>query len=704
MKRVSALLVVLIVPFIVAMLTRPVQAQQSPAGASQPAENVPEVTYHITEMLPQYRFIDTSGYGGRVGEYDSLEQSLGGDFSFNYVDIPQHMTIKTSWDVLSRDDYDLKSSLTVGKWFDFGLSNRSFVRHLDDNSYFGAGVISPDIVRIDSVPPDSLLGIRRRMNKAYAKVQLPKIPVKLFVKGGWMARDGNSQMQYFDMGGSGDPTTDQQQGCANCHSGSQYRVYNYTTRNIAGGAEVSLGRLLKLTYQHEFRSFNDRLQNPSGLYGIAGTIPTSEDIPYTTAGFYVNSVLPRHQTQADSLQVSMAVAHHVTLNGDLSYARTANLFTQVDPRLLLTGNHSQNSFNADATLTWNPISRLRAIADFHEQNLLNEFVSSYSLSDPTIFHVFGNPSLHRRWAGVRLAYRLSPKFDLESYYKRMNITRSNADLWPQFSSPHNTDPLFVVPSSSSNIVGTAVHFDSAELWDARAGYEWTGTHDPGYVTDPRTNNRVFGDLTFTPVHWLSLGNDASIVLQKSFPVIQRTNRFYVDTSFVTIKPIPQWSIIGGYTYLQENLRTDMQFGNDSAVAVYTQSLVPYKELDQTYSIGSTVELRKRLGLNVSFAHSVAHSGMRPDLNPADYPVFPWTTDPSGDPQFPAHFAGALGIGSGIVSQMNVPQTLIGAKGDYHFKSGFDGGLRFNYGSYTDIIRPDLNGKLRSYTAFLGRIW
>lgn len=242
------------------------------------------------------------------------------------------------------------------------------------------------------------------------------------------------------------------------------------------------------------------------------------------------------------------------------------------------------------------------------------------------------------------------------------------------------------------------------MWDARAGYEWTGTHDPGYVTDPRTNNRLFGDLTITPVRWLSLGNDANIILQKSFPVIQRTNRLYVDTSFLTIKPVPQWSIVGGYTYLQDNLRTDMQFGNDSAVAVYMQPLVPYKELDQTYSIRSTVELKKRLGLNLSFAHSAAHSGLRPDLNPADYPVFPWTTDPSGDPQFPAHFAQALAIGSGIVSQMNVPQTLIGATGDYHFKSGFDGGLRFNYGSYTDYIRPDLNGKLRSYTVFMGRIW
>jgi hypothetical protein len=92
------------------------------------------------------------------------------------------------------------------------------------------------------------------------------------------------------------------------------------------------------------------------------------------------------------------------------------------------------------------------------------------------------------------------------------------------------------------------------------------------------------------------------------------------------------------------------------------------------------------------------------VNPATYPVFPWTTDPNGDPQFPAHFAQALTIGAGPVSQVNVPQTLIAATGDYHLRTGFDGGLRFSYGSYTDNIRPDLTGKLRSYTVFFGRVW
>lgn len=701
MTKVPTLLALLAIALFVVAVTYPLQAQQPPAAPSPSPETLPGVIYHLTVMMPQYRFLNTTGYAGRVGEYDSLQQSLGGDLSLNYLDFPRHLTFKSTVSVLSRDDFDSKSRLTLGKWLDFRLDNRSFVRHLDDNSYFGATVISPDIIRTDSIPADSLLGIRRRINTSSLRVQLPRVPVKLFVKGGWQARDGSSQMQYYDMGGDG---TLADNSCDNCHSASQYRPYNYTTRNIAAGAEVNLGKILKLVYQHEFRSFNDRLPNPRDIYGSTLPNPPDENVPYTPAGFYVHSVLPRHQTQADSLQLTLSASHHLTLNGDLSYARTENLFNQSDPRLLVAGNHSQNALNADATLTWQPLTRLRAVADFHQQNLLNQFLTSYSLSDPNLFYPFGNPSLHRHWGGLRLSYRISRQLDVESYYTRMNITRSNAPLWPQFSSPHNSDPLYVVPSSFSNIVGAAVHFHTAELWSARLGYEWTGTHHPGYVTDPRTNHRLFGDVTLTPVRWLTLGNNASIILQRSFPVIQRTNHLYAATTFLTIQPIPQWSFGAGYTYLQDNLRTDMQISNDSAVAIYTQPLVPYKQLSQSYSFHSTYELKQRLALNLSFAHSAAHSSWRPDVNPADYPPFPWTTDPNGDPEFPQHLANALATGAGPVSQVNVPQLLLGATGDYHFRAGFDGGLRFNYAGYTDAIRPNLSGKLRSYTIFFGRVW
>ncbi|HYM77876.1 MAG TPA: hypothetical protein VE377_18015 [Candidatus Dormibacteraeota bacterium] len=693
MKNLSVFAIIAIL----IMATIPCTAQAPQTGAAQATENGPELTYHLSVMMPQYRFIDTSGYGGRVGEYDSLQQSLGGDVAFDYLAIPQRMTVHYSANFLSRDVFDSKSRITLGRWLDLGMDNRSFVRHLDDNSNFYASTISPDIIRIDSVLPDSLLGIRRRMNTAYAKVQLPQIPVKLFVKGGWQARDGNSQMQYFDMGGSGDPATDQQQGCANCHSASQYRAYNYTTRNFAGGAQVTVGNVMKLTYQHEFRSFNDRMQNPRDLYGTSGEIPPVEDIPYTPAGYYVHSVLPRHETQDDSLQMSLAVAHHVTFNGDLSYARTNNL----------SASHQQNAFNADGTVTWNPVSRVRVIADFHQQNLLNDWVQTFSLSDPTIIYPYGNPSIHRHWAGVKLAYRASRQFDLETYYKRMNVTRSNASLWPQISSPNNYDPLFVIPASFSNIAGFAARFHTERLWNARAGYEWTGTHDPGYVSDPGTNQRIFGDLTVSPTQWLTFSNDASIMLQQSFPAVQRSNHLYVDTTFLTIKPVPRWNIGAGYTYLQDNLRTDMRFMNDSAIGLYNATLVPYKQLSQNFSVNTNYQIKQRLDFQVTFARSLAHSGFRPDLNPLNYPDFPGAVSVASFPSeaaYAAAFSQALGLASGPVSLMDVPQSIVGSTLNYHLPRGFDAGLRFNYGSYADRMHPDLSGQLRSYTAFMGRIW
>jgi hypothetical protein len=731
---------------VITIAALPCWAQAPSSQPNAPGENE-ELTYHFTVMMPQYRFLDTSGNPSRAGEYDSLQQSVGGELSLNVVETPQHLSLKSTAEFVSRDDYDIKSRLTLGKWLDFTLDNRSFIRHLDNNFSDGIGhngfyadLISPDIVRTDSIPVDALLGVRRRMNSAQAKVQLPNVPVKLFVKGGWQARDGTSQMQYYDMGGSGDPATDLASGCANCHSVSQYRSLNYTTRNIAGGAEVTLGKFAKLVYQHEFRSFNDRMQNPVDYFGTSGF--TEENIPDSPLGPYVHSVLPRSQSQSDSVQITMAVAHHVTLNGDLSYTRNVDLAASYTvPATLTNGlhaDHHQNALNADVTLTWHPVAPLRVIADFHEQNLLNDFVQSYTLSpsDPNIY-TFGNPSLHRHWEGIKLAYRLTKQFDVETYYKRMNVTRSNSFLWPQAASPDNYDPLLVVPATFSNIAGLALRFHSDRLWNARTGYEWTGTHDPGYATDPHTNHHVFGDLTITPVQWFSIGNDASIVLQQSFPAVERSNHLYTDTTFLTVRPVPEWTVGGSFSYLQDNLRTDMRLLNDSGIALYTQSLVPYKELDQSYSFRTTYEARKRFGVGIDFARSLAHSRWRPDVNPANYPTT-WTPPLWGGPgpspapfnsdgtygtyaDYVNAFSSSLALGSGAVSQVNVPQTIIASTVDYRFHHGFNGGFRFNYGSYANRVstnytsplfnyqpmyfnRADLNGILRSYTVFVGRVW
>ena len=64
-------------------------------------------------------------------------------------------------------------------------------------------------------------------------------------------------------------------------------------------------------------------------------------------------------------------------------------------------------------------------ADYHQQNMINNFTPYYSL--------YGNVSYHDHWEGLRLDYELPMGFDIEAYYKRSGITRSNAFLWPRRS-------------------------------------------------------------------------------------------------------------------------------------------------------------------------------------------------------------------------------------------------------------------------------
>jgi hypothetical protein len=122
----------------------------------------------------------------------------------------------------------------------------------------------------------------------------------------------------------------------------------------------------------------------------------------------------------------------LSFNGHVSYTRLRNTLTR----------NPQNTFASDETLNWRPIDRLRVTANYHQQNLINNFTPFYSL--------YGNVSYHDHSESVRLEYELPKGFNVEAHYKRSGITRSNSFLWPQAYSFSNTDLLTVVPSSSSN--------------------------------------------------------------------------------------------------------------------------------------------------------------------------------------------------------------------------------------------------------------
>lgn len=680
-------------------------AQTAPAPAPNPPKTEgPEITYQLFVFQPGYRFVSTSGYPGRVGEYDSLQQSVGGDLSLTWLDHTGHTSLKSRSSIISRDDYDVDTQFRLGKYFSFAMNNRSFIRHLD-NVPFGTNLDEEATIRANFIPDGALFGVKRTKNTVNARLKLPKTPLTLIATGGWQARRGWSQLQFFDMGNQTDPPIpppDPESCDGSCHSTARYRQVNYTTRNIGGGVEMKVSHVV-LTYIHEFRSFNDRLLNPVDYYGTAASVegeslppmgpePGAPPVPDTLQGFYVHNVLSRHDTQVDMLRAHAPITQSLTFNGNLSYGRTRNLFT----------NHPQNSLNADATLNWNPVElrKLHTMVDFHQQNTLNAFA-------PAFFTLFGDPSLHRFWTGLRIEYALTPSFDLETYYRRTQITRSNAALWPQFYSvgsvglvgtPAEAFVPRVVPSTFSNTAGFAVRFHHGDAWILRSGYEWIGTHAPGFLTDPQTSHRFFAGGSYTPRQWISLAEDFSVLRQSDFLTalqqpFSRWNRLYLNTSTVTLRPVNDWSLGLGYGYYQNNLRSDLMYGTDP---FYPESLVPFKAISQSYNLSSTYLFKKKLAWNLDFAHVNSNSSLRPNLAVA--PI----CDASPLPEPPSCAVSTAFMRE--FSRVAVPQVLASSALDYHWQNGFDSGFRYQYGSYRDEVHPELNGHLNTYGVFLGKTW
>lgn len=685
-----------------------------PTGAE--GEQDAAAAYSFTPGV--YRFVDGSGYLGRVGEYDSLQQSAGGDITVAYVSKENKLTVVSRANVVSGDDYSAATQLTAGEHLRVGLFIRSFLQQQDHYNFYAFPVL--DVPPGDTVPPDSsvdlipgqsVFGVKRRLGNAYANVKVPKLPVHLFVKGNWEARVGNIQLAYLDENTGTDAST-----CgAECHYNSRFQSLNYTTRNIGGGAQVDLGHAARVNWEHTYSSFNDRLQFPLGTFG--GFFPEVEGIsavnpppfgpapPDVVAGNYPLDIPPPSKSSTDRLGLNWIASSRVTFNGNISYARLRDSYT----------HYQQNVFDTDETLNWRPVDRLRLTADYHQQNLINAFAPYYSM--------YGNTSYHNHNEGLRLAYELPLGFNAEAYYKRGGITRSNAFLWPQIYSIDNTNLLTVVPSSFSNTTGIGLRYHDRGYWSARAGYEWTGTHHPGYLIVPQSNNRIFVNAWLTPAKWLVLNNDVSVTLQNAFPDVpllrsdgtgltggfQRHNRFYLETLSATFRPVSDWNLGLGYSYQQNNLTTYMAFQNDSGVGyVINEPAVPYKQIAQAYWGESSYLAKRHLGVNLRITYNSSRSDMRPDVNPADAAklgnaslIAQDAFDPDG--LFPSALSN-LQFASTKISQVIVPQWIGQGKAYYLFPRKFEGGFVFYYGSYRDYFNRNLNGVLRTFTLYAGRSW
>ena len=217
------------------------------ADNANPSETGPANVDAAYSIIPgMYRFVDQTGFGGRVGEYDTLAQSAGADVATSYVSHLNHVTVVSRGNVLNSQDYQAASQFTAGNWARVGFDTRSFVQQQDHYPFYAfpvldvppAGGAQPNCApsadcTTDLIPSHVPFYVVRRLGKVQAQVKLPKLPVHLFANGDWQARSGTTQFAYLDENSYVPPLGPTGQFCgAQCNYQSQFQRSYYTTRNV----------------------------------------------------------------------------------------------------------------------------------------------------------------------------------------------------------------------------------------------------------------------------------------------------------------------------------------------------------------------------------------------------------------------------------------------------------------------------------------
>ncbi len=634
-------------------------AATAPAAAASDAA-APDATDYWIKFLPSYRYVETSGFKGRVGEYDDYRNS-GGDFLVHWNDRARAARLDYRGTFMGPDEYDMGGKLRLGRVFTLGADARSLVRHLD-KTLLGTNWSPDDIARTDGISDTGLFGVKKTSMSANARLDLPNLPVSVFARGGLQSRHGIAQLRYYDMGG--DPS------CGSCHSASRYQSVHYDSQNLTTGLELRPAHAT-ITVEHTARVGRNRIGAPVDYYGSTLSSPDDElpaGVADTPAGDYAHNLAPGHRTDSNALRLHTPVVADLTFDGSVEGGQGRNSFTRFH----------QDFLNSDATLAWRPARPVDLTLDYHQQYQINEFTPAFAL--------YGNPSYHRLWAGLRAERDLTTRLTAEAYYRFTRVSRSDADLWPQFYSPDNSDPLRVVPLTKSHVVGAAVTLHEAARWRVRGGYEWTDTQDPGYVTEPGTAHRLTLSASATPMDRLSVAEDFSATLQSRFPAIGRKNQLFLSTTSATYRPRPDWSLGLAYAIGAARLKSDLIYGTDP---VYTESLVPYDATDQSIQATSSWAVAKQLTWDVDLRYVLSQSEFKPSPSAAPADTLPLYS--------PVSWAAAF-------SRVDVPQTSAATTLAYHWPMGFETGARGGYASYRDAEHPERTAYLRSFSLFAGRSW
>jgi len=635
-------------------------------------EEIPE--YKAKEIVGGvgYRSLSIDGYEGRVLEYDYPHSGAMGGIDYRYYTPLLKLYLEGGY--LNKKDYSLGLD---GRYKDvlwLRLSSDSLFHHLDHERL---GPSSSDgTIRTQDMNPGEGYRLQSRDSKAFMKVKVPDYPAHIILEGRILEGEGLTQQRFLN------------ENCVTmCHRISYSRNRDWKTEEFSIGLNGHLGPL-ELAYIHNNKTFKDKTETPSYLYG--------PNFGYRPAGRFEHNKNPELSSFSDTFKAHTSYTGRIVASGTYTTGKREND---------TSGGHVDYKTGA-GDFTWVPSGMLTIALKFRHLNLDvdNPDTVTVSNKEGTFIRTFDvRPSISskRNTVNLILTYRPLKGVSIRGEYERAETERDNtAGRW---GIPDKTI------EDSIKITGRVRPSKTITI---KLSYKYRDIDDLPYENQSSCIHEGSGMITWNPLTILGFSANYKIIrgeetiferklisddLSRSLSLRKDNLRDNLSL-LLTITPLKGLSLNANYSYLRDRITSDLLYGSDFFNPITKEDYllrdenVPYEAKSHTISLGGNLNITKTLTLSAGVHRTKSEGAFYPNILTA-------TNTFSGLGQLSVDTSGI-----GNFSIIDIVQDSFSIGCEYRFRDMWTGRIDYIYRDYDDKRDDSMDGDVNIVYLTLSKKW
>ncbi len=618
--------------------------------------------YKYPKLEPEYEvwggfYLSDSNGSRRAGEYVYFKDSpsVGG----KVIAFPFPHRLHLELDILNEKDYFGDFRYAYKDTVLFRSVNRGIFHNLGNIELVNGanGIVRNDVGEV--------YGYSVAIGDYSVRFKMPHFPAHAFVKGHYVAKDGERQQRRIGGGAYfGDwPRV------------SEKRDIDWKTTEIMAGLNSHLGPV-EAQYEHLESRFKADGGIDSAAYLAGSTRPP---------GTYPHSVVPKLESSTNAIKV------HTTYTGRL--VASATFMAGEDDNK--TSGANNDRYLMAGEVVWTPVAKFTGALRFsqEERDVDNpdSLPAGYLGFSDFLAHsnIRNNISTDVSTLTAMARYRPTKKITVGADIIFRHWDRDHAEEWG------------IEGSTDETAFDALANMKVLKNLKLRVRYHYKGFDDPAYNNQPDDSHRADLSATWMPV--------ARVVVFASYSLTKEDREHLhtlvegveadvrdreVDrdmfTATASYMPLDNLSFTGIFGYWVNEITQDLAYGNSAgpppANPPFIDRGVKYRDTTRNYALSADYSPIEQLDLHAGISYTKSNVGYDPNnavaLNP---------------------------INVAWLSRLEIKETSYEFRAKYKFVKDLDVGFSFEYRDFEDLLdnpdNPELkDGSAQIYMVTVNKRW